>query len=146
MTTKAWLLIALVALFAGLSLYVNRDWFAKDQIHIYVRSRPIVNRTAKAPTVNPVTFGIDRPLKLKVVRVVPVDDPSTNIWYLVSESNSVPVSEFAYGSRINGMHTAVKGARATPLESGQKYRLYLETSKFKGEKEFTAVAAPELPH
>jgi hypothetical protein len=142
MTTKVWLLIALVVLFAGLSLYINRDWFARDHIHIYVRSRPTVNRAAKAATVNPVTFGIDRPIKLKAVRVVPVDDPTTNFWYLVSESNSVPVSEFTYGSRISGMHTAVKGARATPLEPGLKYRLYVETRNFKGEQEFTAVAAP----
>ena len=145
MTTKVWTLVALAVLFASLSLYLNRDWFAKDHVHIYVRSRPPATRPSRALTVNPVPFGIDRPLQLTSVRVVPVTDLKTNFWYLVSESNSVRVSEFAYGSRIQGMHSAVKGARAIPLEPGAKYRLLLEARSFKGEQDFTTVPAPEPP-
>ena len=38
---KTWLLLALVALLGGFSLYLNRDWFARDNIQIYHRSRPM---------------------------------------------------------------------------------------------------------
>ena len=37
---KQWLLIALAVLLGGISRYLNQDWFTKDNIHIYHRSRP----------------------------------------------------------------------------------------------------------
>jgi hypothetical protein len=143
MTKKVWTLIILAVLLAGLSLHCNSYWFARDHVRIYVRSRPTAARPSRAPTVNPVTFGFTQPLRLKTVRVVPVSDLTTNYWHLISESNSVPIMEFAYGTRIQGMRTAVKGARAAPLEPGVKYRLLIEAISFKGEQDFTAVAARE---
>src|SRR4051812_5413494 len=98
MTGKQWMLIVLAAVLGGLSLYLNRDWFAGDNIHIYHRSLParpgFFKRKRPANVddslVNPVTFGFDRKLKLTSVQVFPLSALQTNkyafpIWYLVSE-------------------------------------------------------------
>jgi hypothetical protein len=143
MTKKVWKMMTLAVLLAGLSLYYNRDRFARDHIHIYDRSRPARAVPGRAQTANPIMFGFDRPLRIKSLSVVPVSDPETNLWHLVSESNSVPITEFNYGTRIAGMHSAVKGARPGPLEPGVKYRLIVEARSLKAEHDFTPVAAPE---
>jgi len=156
MTRKQWSMIVLAVLLAGFSLYLNKDWFAKDGIHIFHRSRPARgglfrrNKRTDDPTsaVNPVTFGFDRRLKLKSVKVIPVSDILTNkyphpIWQMVSESNSVPVKDFNYGSPIAGMHPAVKGATPDPLEPGVNYRLLVETEQYKAEHDFVPV--PRTP-
>ena len=68
MTRKIWLLLALTVLLGGFSLYLNKDWFAKDNIQIYHRSRPARaallrrKRPADDSTVNPIVFGFDRKL------------------------------------------------------------------------------------
>ena len=156
MTRKHWTLIVVAVLLGGFSLYLNKDWFAKDGIHIYHRSRParagLFRRNKRTDDssriVDPVTFGFDRKLKLKSVKVIPVSDIQTNkyphpIWQLLSESNSVPVKDFTYGGPIPGMHPAVKGATADPLEPGVSYRLLIETAEFKGEHDFVPV--PRTP-
>ncbi len=150
MTRKLWLWLAAAALLGGWSLYLNRDWFAKDTIQIYDRSRParalfFGRRRASTSATDPITFGFSRRLKLKSVKVIPVTDISTNryphpIWYLLSDSNSLPVKDFFYGGNIPGMRPAVKGAVPDPLEPGTVYRLYVEAGDFKGEHDFTAVA------
>jgi len=58
------------------------------------------------------------------------------IWYLVSDSNSVPIKEFTYGMRIPGMHPAFKDIHADPLEPGVKYRLLVEAGKEKIQHDF----------
>ena len=154
MTRKIWLWFALAVVLGGLSLYLNRDWFAKDNIQIYHRSRPARaaflrrKRGAEDSLVNPIVFGFDRKLKLTSIKVVPISDIKTNkfphpIWHLVSESNSVPVKDFSYGSSIGGMHPAVKGATADPLEPGVPYRLIVEAAQFKQEHDFVPV--PRTP-
>ena len=40
MTRKSWLLVAAAILLGTLSIYFNQDWFAKDHIQIFDRSRP----------------------------------------------------------------------------------------------------------
>jgi hypothetical protein len=154
MSRKQWTLITLAVLLAGVSIYLNRDWFSHNGIHIYHRSRParagFFRRSKRAAddassTVNPVTFGFDRKLKLKSVKVIPVSDIETNkfphpIWQMLSESNSVAVKDFNYGAYIQGMHPAVKGATADPLEPGVNYRLLIETADFKGQHDFVPVA------
>jgi hypothetical protein len=152
MTKKQWMLVALAVVLGSVSLYLNRDWFAKDDIHIFHRSlsqglgfsRRNRARASDAPT-NPVLFGFGRKLKLKAVKVIPVSDIATNkfphaIWHMISESNSVPVKEFAYGAPIPGMHPALKGVVADPLEPGVQYRLFIETEGRKAEHDFTPVA------
>lgn len=145
MTRKIWLLVALAVLLGGMSLYLNKDWFAKDNIQIYHRSRPLRGRMAfRTPDnspINPIVFGFDRKLKLTDLKIVPLSDIETNkypqpIWHLVSESNSVPVKSFMYGSRIAGMHPALKDTKPEPLEPGVKYRLFVQAGAQKAEHDF----------
>jgi hypothetical protein len=151
MTRKIWLLVALAVFLGGLSLYFNRDWFSKDTIQIYHRSRParaMLARRRKGPDdslIDPLTFGFDRRLKLTCIKVIPLSDIQTNkyphpIWHLISESNSAPVKDFMYGGNIPGMHPAVKEALPDPLEPGVGYRLVVETASFKGQHDFVPVA------
>ena len=154
MTRKIWLLLGFAVLLGGLSLYLNKDWFAKDSIQISHRSRPmrtVFIRRKKGTDdsmVNPVIFIFDRRLKLTCVKVIPLSEFQTNkyphpIWHLISESNSVPTKDFVYGTGILGMHTAVKGATPDPLEPGVTYRLIVETAAFKGTHDF--VPDPKTP-
>jgi hypothetical protein len=156
MTRKQWTLIIVAVLLAGFSLYLNRDWFSKDGIHINHRSRPVRTMFSRRnkrvddvfAAVNPVTFAFDRKLKLKSLKVIPVSAIETNkyphpIWQLLSDSNSVPIKDFAYGSPIQGMKPAVKGALPDPLEPGVKYRLFIETADAKAEHDFEPV--PRTP-
>ncbi|HOX56915.1 MAG TPA: hypothetical protein P5205_12010 [Candidatus Paceibacterota bacterium] len=148
MTWKQWLLVALAVVLGGVSLYLNQDWFASEDIQIHHRSRParagILRRSkplVPADT-DPVYFAFEPRLKLTSLKVIPVHEIETNkyphpIWHLVSDSNSVPVSEWSYGTTIRGMRPSVKGATPDPLRPGVKYRLLLETSKTKVEHDFT---------
>ena len=151
------MLILLAAGLGGLSIYLNRDWFASDNIQIYHRSRPeragLFRRKRPATTVdnsaiNPIVFGFDRKVRLTSLKVIPVQDIETNkfpqpIWCLVSESNSVPTKDFAYGVPISGMHPSVKGAIADPLVPGERYRLFVEAGKVKAQHDFVPV--PRTP-
>ncbi len=152
MTRKHWTLVALALLLAGLSLYVNRDWFAKDTIRFYSRSRPargLLFRRAPADSlINPLTLGFSRKLQLTSLKVIPVAALATNkyahpVWHLVSESNSIPIKEFMYGMRIRGMHPAIPNAAPDPLQPGVTYRLLVESAQFKGEYDF--VPEPKTP-
>src|SRR5438105_14018590 len=104
MTRKQWMFLAVAVLLGGLSLYLNQDWFARDNIQIYHRSRPVRSglfRRKRTPAaagdsaINPVIFGFDRKLKLTSVKVIPLTDIETNkyphpICHPISDSNSVP--------------------------------------------------------
>lgn len=152
MTTKVWMLIALAVALGAFSLYLNKDWFAKDHIQIYDRSRPtrgVFRRGAPDDSAtDPIVFGFDRNLKLTSVEVVPVSELLTNkhpepIWHLVSDSNSLPIKAFTYGMRIRGMRPAVAGVRPQPLEPDIKYRLLIQAGSFKGEHDFIPAARSE---
>ena len=152
MTRKQWILIALAVLLGGVSLYLNQDWFAKDNIQIYHRSRPvrggIFRRGKRVDTeraIEPLFFSFDRKLMLRSLKVVPVSEIETNkyphaVWDLVSDSNSVPVKDLLYGMPIRGMRPAVKGAAPDPLEPGVTYRLLIEAGSRKAEHDFEPVA------
>lgn len=146
MTTKNWALLILAVLLGSFSLYLNKDWFAGDHIQLMHRSRPARGafRRPKSdnPLIDPINFWFDRRVKLKSLKVIPVASVETNkypqpIWYLVSDSNSVPVKEFTYGMRIPGMHPALKGASPDPLEPGVTYRLQVESGRQKITHDFT---------
>jgi hypothetical protein len=147
MTMKQWMLIALAVALGGFSLYLNKDWFAGDIIKIHHRSRPAragFFRRSKRPgdlATDAVVFGFDQKLKLTSLKVIPVSEIETNkyphpIWDLVAASNSVPITEFAYGMRIPGMQPRVPGATPDPLEPSVKYRLLIETKGGKAEHDF----------
>jgi len=154
MSKKQWMLIALVVGLGGLSFYLNKDWFAHDNIQIYHRSRPAratlavrgrPNRNAPDADINPITFGFDRKVKLTELKVIPMSAIETNkypqpIWHLVSESNSIPIKDFFYGAPIQGMHPAIKGASPDPLEPGVKYRLIADVGATKLEHDFVPAA------
>jgi hypothetical protein len=152
MTRKHWILIALAILLGGISLYLNQDWFAKDNIQILARSRPMRegyfrrgNRQDALAAVNPVFFTFNRKLKLTSLKVIPVHQIETNkypqpIWELVSDSNSIPVKDLIYGMPIRGMRPRVKGATPDPLEPGVKYRLMVAAGPLKAEHDFETVA------
>jgi hypothetical protein len=152
MTKKQWTLVALAILLGAFSLYLNRDWFAKDVIQISHRSRPATGafgrKRAADAEINPIIFGFDRKVKLTSLKVIPVSAIETNkyphpIWQLVSESNSVPIRELVYGMRIPGMHPAIPGASADPLEPGVNYRLLIESGGQKVSHDF--VPDPRTP-
>ena len=154
MTRKLWILIALAVVLGGLSLYLNQDWFASEDIHIQHRSRPartaVFRRSRPQPpaATDPVYFAFNRKLKLTSLKVIPVSEIETNkyphpILDLVSDSNSVPISEWSYGRPIRGMRPSVKGARPDPLQPDVKYRLLIEAGKTKAEHDFTPV--PRTP-
>src|ERR1051325_6938409 len=141
MARKNWMLVALVVILGGISLYLNRDWFAGDNIHISHRSLPprpgLFKRKRPVPVddspVNPVTFGFDRKLKLTSVQVFVLSAIETNkyalpIWHLVSESNSVPTKDLTYGAPVKGMHSKVPKATPDQLQPGEKNRLMIETA------------------
>jgi len=145
MTTKVWMMIALAVGLGGLSLYLNKDWFAKDRIQIYDRSRParaVFRRGAPDDSAcDPIVFGFDRKLQLTSLEVIPLSDLQTNkhplpVWHLISDSNSAPIKAFTHGMHIAGMREAVSGVRPQPLEPNVKYRLVIEAGSFKGEHDF----------
>jgi len=151
MTRKIWLLVTFAVLLGGLSLYLNRDWFAKDNIQISHRSRPsrLVLLRRKRGTddslVDPIVFFFDRKLKLTCLKVIPFTAMQTNkyprpLWHLISESNSVPTRDFVYGAPIRGMHPAITDATPDPLEPGAAYRLVVEAGNFKGQHDFVPIA------
>ncbi len=154
MMSKQWLLIGLAVVLGVFSLYLNKDWFAADYIQIHHRSRPAHagssrrNRPPTSPDTDPVFFAFDRKLKLTSLKVIPVHEMETNkyphpICYLVSDSNSVPISEWSYAWPIRGMRPAVKGATPDPLEPGVAYRLIIEAGKRKAEHDF--IPNPRTP-
>ncbi|HWH68277.1 MAG TPA: hypothetical protein VNT26_02790 [Candidatus Sulfotelmatobacter sp.] len=153
MTKKYWMLTALAVVLGGISLYLNQDWFAKENIQIIHRSMPprpgFGGRRFQAnAAVNPVLFGLEHNLKLTAVKVIPVCDIETNkyphpIWHLVSDSNSVPIKSFFYGQPIAGMRPAVKGTTPEALQPDVNYRLLLEAGPRKSSHDFTPV--PRTP-
>jgi hypothetical protein len=152
MTNKNLSILALIVLLGGLSLYFNRDWFASEVIQVSHRSispRGGMTRgpAAKAPA-NPVVFLLNKNLRLTALKVVVVSDAETNkyphpIWNLISDSNSVPIKEFIYGTPIKGLKLAVKGVGADPLQPGTNYRLLIEAGAEKATHDFVPV--PRTP-
>lgn len=145
MTMKNWTLLTVAVMLGGLSLYLNKDWFARDNIQIMHRSRPARGAFRRPrsdnPLIDPISFWFDRKVKLTSLKVVPVSAIETNkypqpIWSLISDSNSVPIKEFSYGMGIRGMHLAFKGTTADPLEPGVAYRLFVVAGKQKLQHDF----------
>ena len=144
MSRKQWVLIALVVVLGGLSLYLNLGRLGRETVQIHHRSRPALPADGRS-VVEPIFFAFDRPLKLKSLKVIPVREIETNkyphpIWHLISNSNSVPTADFAYGVPIEGMRPAVQDATPDPLQPGVKYRLLIEAGALKLEHDFVPVA------
>jgi len=130
---------------AGLSLYMNRDYFGSEPIQISHRLSPWMQnvRAKKNDLGMPVTFTLNGYYKLASVRVVETAKIETNkfavpVWRIVSDSNSIPTSSFNYGSGIRGMRPEAKGVRPEPLQPGVSYRLLVVTDhKLEAQHDFT---------
>jgi hypothetical protein len=132
---------------------MNRDWFAKQPLHISYRVSPWLKNSPRTRGLMdlgiPVVFSLDRYCRLTEVKVFKVGELETNkyalpIWSLTTDSNSVPTASFTYGQRIRGMRPAVKGARPYPLEPNVLYQLVLKTDKDESQRDFTTT--PLLQH
>jgi hypothetical protein len=142
MTKKNLLLMATALVLATVYVIYFTDWFRPKTVQIFHTSRNLHPRRQRGDGALPaLIFGLSRPLKLTEIRVVVADDYATNhnvlpLWHLISESNSVPVKQFHYGQWIGGMHPAIKGVRAQPLETNVTYHLVLLAGSVKGEHDF----------
>jgi hypothetical protein len=138
------LLVGLV----GLCLYLNRDWFAREPIHITHRVTPWIRAAKRAdPTnkSNPVVFSFNKFYRFTEVKVVAAAEITTNkyahaLWHLTTSSNSAFLSSFTYGDRLRGMTPKIKGSVPDPLEPGVTYRLMVETEKGPATHDFSTTA------
>jgi hypothetical protein len=147
--------VALAAVVA-LYFYLYKDSFSRATIQISHTIRPrgsfFTRRAQNAPAdadMNLVMFRLEHAHKLTCIKVIPIPELETNkyahpIWDIVSDSNSVPVQAFSYGTRIRGMHPTVKGATPDPLLPNVPYRLFVEAGPIKGEHDFTITEANHL--
>ncbi|HEY3861669.1 MAG TPA: hypothetical protein VGO59_07265 [Verrucomicrobiae bacterium] len=139
MKTKEWTWLVALAALIGLSIYMNRNRFAPEQMAINASLR--LPRRGEA-AVWPVFFALNDGFKLTSVEVIPFEDGKFNsasrpVWHLISDSNSVPTRAFRYGQPIRGMKPAVKNTQADALEPGVTYRLLLEAGRVKGTVDFS---------
>lgn len=94
----------------------------------------------------PMMFDFDRKLAFTSIEIYAVSELETNadlphpVWHLLGGTNSVPTKGFIYDENpaTLGMHSAVQGIGADPLESGVKYRLFIAAGKIKAQRDFVA--------
>jgi hypothetical protein len=149
MTKKELATVALIVLIvASFFAYLYRDSFRKPVIQIFHTFRPrSATRTRRPPDapdgqIKSLIFGMGADYKLTSVKVISLNELATNkyahpVWELSSDSNSVPLKAFSYGSPISGMHPAVKNAAPDPLLPNVPYRLLIEAGSLKGQHDFT---------
>jgi len=146
-------LISLAVLFVLVAAYAYffTDWFKPRRIEIFHASRMIMRGGARVKAGNAntmmVLFGLNGAYKLTEVKVIPLDELKTNslalpVWHLVSDSNSVPIKEFAYGVMIRGMKPAIGKEWPKPLETNETYRIFVAAGSVKGQHDFTALPKP----
>lgn len=139
------MLLVLALGLGGYSFYLNHDGSGRNKVRVHHRSRP-ARGPGNGSEIEPLFFAIDGArLKLTSLKVIPIQEIETNkyphpIWHLISDSNSVPIESFAYGTPIQGMRPAVKGATPDPLEPGVTYRLLVEAGPLKLQDDFVPVA------
>ena len=138
---KNWLLTAIAVVLAVFYVVYFTDWFKPKTIQIFHTCRTLHSRKHHGGTEPTVIFGMNLPLRLTEIKVVPLAAYQTNqatlpLWHLVSDSNSVPVKAFFYGQPIRGLKPEVAGVRAQPLTNDVTYRLIVVAGQFKGEHDF----------
>jgi hypothetical protein len=145
MTRNGYVLLAIAALLGAAYVYFFTDFFNKETIQIIPQIRPgrpsNVSRSGDVPATYPVSFSFDGKYKLTSVKVVPANDLATNkyanpVWYLTSDSNSMPTKAIVYGYPIKGMKPAIPRMRPEPLQPNIPYTLFIEAGKVKGRTNF----------
>ena len=143
MKSQTKFLIFVAVILGAIYAYRFTDWFGEKKIQI--KYKVIAGRgPAKSSAADPIIFYlIDQEYRLTSIKVISADEAATNkyphaYWHLVSDSNSVPVSDFMYGANIAGMKSKIAGLMPQSLEVGANYRIFIEAGKIKGEKDFQA--------
>lgn len=151
--SKNVLVAGLILGLGGLCYYLNKDSFGKRPIQISYRVSPWLKDSPRAKARGasdagiPVVFTLDRYYRLKEVKVFKADEIATNkyahpLWCLTTPSNSTAMASFSYGQHLPGMHPAVKGQRADPLEPYVMYRLVVKTIDDEAQHDFTTTPLP----
>ena len=150
MTKNGIALSVVLVVLAGLYIRFFTDWFSKETIQIIPQIRPgrasSIPRPAGAPPVSPVSFAFDGKYRLTSVKVVSADDYATNkyanpLWYLISDSNSIPTKAIVYGFPVKGMKPKVPQARPDPLLPGVPYIMMVEAGNIKAQTNFHTLEA-----
>jgi len=149
MDKKTFFQIAFIVALLGGTIYFIAQAFKPGPIQIVCDIHPPrpqrANRNNARPPANrpafDVAFGFDQRYELTSVKVVSLDEWATNkeaqpLWHLISETNSAPTKAFFYGRGIQGMHAAVKGAHAEPLQTNVIYHLMIQAGSRQGEYDF----------
>jgi hypothetical protein len=145
--TKNTIFLSIVAVILG-AIYVVffTDLFVKKTIQIIPSVRPgressIPRQPGSAP-VCPVSFAFDGKYRFTSIKVMNAEEMETNkyaqpLWYLIADSNSIPLKAIMYGAKIPGMRPALAETRPQPLEPEIIYTLFVEAGKMKAQTNFT---------
>lgn len=138
MKNRSKLLVFAAVILAALYAYRFTDWFAEKKIQIKYRLIPDPNAPG---AIDPILFYLEREYPLTSIKVISVTEAATNkyphaFWHLVAVSNAAPLTDFSYGATVPGMKSKIAGLAAEPLLPNMSYRIYIETAKMNGEKEF----------
>jgi len=147
MTKKNWLSVILLAVLMTVYVIYFTDWFKPKTVRVFHTVREMHFRRQSANMEPVLLFGLGQQLKLTEIKVVPLAGFQANpkvqpVWHLISDSNSVPVMDFAYGIRIRGMKPAVPGTKAGLLETNVMYRILVTAGRVKGQHDFQLGGEP----
>ncbi len=141
MKNRTLFLVFSAVILGAVYAYKFTDWF--EQKKIQIKFRGLTGDAANAG--GPIIFFLDKGYNLTSLKVVAVEESATNkyphaLWHVVSESNSVLITDFSYGAIPTGMKSKIAGLAAEPLQDAIQYRLLVEAGKAKGEKVFQTKA------
>ena len=150
MTKNTVVLTFVLLVLAACYAFYFTDWFKSPTIQILAQIRPVrgVRATPGSTATYPVSFAFDRKLQITELKVVAVDDEKTNkyphyVWYMISDSNSVPTKAMIYGQPLRGLKPKVPRARPEPLDPEVKYRFYVTSGRYKGQIDFKTLETVE---
>jgi hypothetical protein len=149
MKNKNGLLVVFLIALAAIYVVWFTDWFKPRTIHIFSTVREVHYRRHAADAGPNLIFGVEPgEIKLTEIKVVPLADYEKNpeilpVWHLVSDSNSVPVNNFIYGTRIRGMKPFVTGAEPALLDTNTVYRIFIRAGRAKGQHDFKISGATQ---
>jgi hypothetical protein len=158
MAKKQWVLLAVFIALATIYICAFTDFGRHPAIQIShavdLKPKGILRPRLKAAksgdaNVADVRFNLDQPCQLTEIKVVCLAGWQTNksilpLWHLISDSNSVPIRRFYYGTPIRGMKPFVVSTRPKPLETNVIYRLFLTAGSVRGQHDFSTLPKPAM--
>jgi hypothetical protein len=142
MTKKNWFFFIFLMALAAVYVIWFTDWFKPKTIHISYTIRAIHYRRLHGDNGPSLIFGLEpAPVELTEIKVVSLADFQKNpgtlpVWHLVSDSNSVPVKNFIYGTGIRGMRPAIASSEPAELATNLVYRIFIKAGRAKGDRDF----------